>query len=112
MGMTPLAGVVMGTRSGDIDPAIHLYLHKTKGLSSQEIDTLLNKKSGFKGICGVNDMRDIHANIERGDEQSKLAFDMFAYSVIKYIGAYSTVLERVDAITFTAGIGENDDIAL
>ncbi len=111
MGMTPLAGVVMGTRSGDIDPAIHLYLHETKGLSFREIDTLLNKKSGFKGICGVNDMRDIHANIEKGDEQSKLALDMFVYSVTKYIGAYSTVLERVDAITFTAGIGENDDIA-
>ncbi len=111
MGMTPLAGVVMGTRSGDIDPAIQLYLHRTKGLSFEEIDTLLNKQSGFKGICGVNDMRDIHAKAEKGDKQAKLAFDVFVYSVTKYIGAYSTVLERVDAITFTAGIGENDDIA-
>lgn len=109
MGMTPLAGVMMGTRCGDIDPAIHAYLGEHKGLELQEIDALLNKESGLKGVCGMNDMRDLHAAREKGDKRAQLAFEMFCYSIRKYIGAYYAVLGRVDALIFTAGIGENDD---
>jgi len=111
MGMTPLAGVMMGTRSGDFDPAIIPYLVKHKGMNVDDIDDVLNKKSGLKGICGMNDMRDIHSKVEQGDEMAKLALDMFVYRVKKYIGAYTAVLGTVDIIAFTAGIGENDDIA-
>ncbi|WP_300671090.1 acetate kinase [Desulfoluna sp.] len=110
MGMTPLAGVMMGTRSGDIDPAIVAYIAENKGMSASEVDSLLNKQSGLKGVCGLNDMRDIHSAVENGDEMAKLALDMFAYRVKKYIGAYAAVLGTIDAIVFTAGIGENDDI--
>ena len=109
MGMTPLAGVMMGTRCGDIDPAIHAYLGEHKGLGLQEIDALLNKESGLKGVCGMNDMRDLHAAREKGDKRAQLAFEMFCYSIRKYIGSYYAVLGRVDALIFTAGIGENDD---
>ncbi len=109
MGMTPLAGVMMGTRSGDIDPAIHAYLAEHKKMTIAEIDTMLNKQSGLKGICGVNDMRDLHTARENGDTKAQLAFEMFAYSIRKYLGAYYAALGRVDAIVFTAGIGENDD---
>lgn len=108
MGMTPLAGTIMGTRSGDIDPEIPYYLERTAGLSSAEIDDILNKKSGLVGICGSSDMRDIHARRQAGDERAELAFEMFALSIRKYIGAYIAVLGRVDAVTFTAGIGEHD----
>ncbi|MDL2316494.1 acetate kinase [Desulfovibrio sp. OttesenSCG-928-A18] len=108
MGMTPLAGVVMGTRCGDIDPAIHAYLGRQTGMGLEDIDSLLNRKSGMKGICGMNDMRDIHAARKKGDARAQLAFDMFCHSIRKYIGAYYAVLGRVDAIVFTAGIGEND----
>ena len=110
MGMTPLPGVVMGTRCGDIDPAIPLFIAEHKGLSLAEVDNLMNKQSGFKGICGQNDMRDIHSSCEKGDAKAQLAVDMFSYSILKYIGAYFAALGRVDAIIFTAGIGENDDI--
>ncbi len=108
LGMTPLAGLIMGTRCGDIDPAIIAYIAEQKGMSVGEIDTLLNKESGLKGICGANDMRDIHAREEAGDPMARLALEMFAYRVKKYIGAYTAVLGRVDAVIFTAGIGEND----
>ncbi len=108
MGMTPLAGVVMGSRSGDIDPAILAYLARQTGMGLAELDAMLNSKSGMKGICGLNDMRDIHAAREKGDARAALAFDMFCHSVRKYIGAYFAVLGRVDALVFTAGIGEND----
>ncbi len=110
MGMTPLAGVIMGSRSGDLDPAIPLYISESLGLSAKEVDIVLNKKSGLIGICGMNDMRDIHKSAEEGDKQAQLAVEMFAYRVKKYIGAYFAVLGQVDAIVFTAGIGENDDI--
>ena len=109
MGMTPLAGIMMGTRCGDIDPAIHAYLGRHRGLGLEEIDALLNKQSGLKGICGMNDMRDIHAACEKGDERARMALEMLCYSIRKYIGAYFAVLGRVDALVFTAGIGENDD---
>ncbi len=110
MGMTPLAGVMMGTRTGDIDPAIISYLVENNNMTPQELDTVFNKKSGLMGICGMNDMRDIHAKAEEGDEMAKLAVDMFAYHVKKYIGAYTAVLGTIDIVAFTAGIGENDDI--
>ena len=110
LGLTPLEGLVMGTRSGDVDPAIHAFLSRNKGMDIEEIDAMLNKESGLKGLCGMNDMRDIHAAIERGDAKARLALDVQTYRVRKYIGAYMAVLGRVDAIVFTAGIGENDDI--
>jgi acetate kinase len=111
MGLTPLAGVVMGSRCGDIDPAIHVYLGKESGMDLGQIDNMLNRQSGLKGVCGMNDMRDIHAAREKGDVRAQLAFDMFCHSIRKYIGAYYAVLGRVDSLVFTAGIGENDDLA-
>lgn len=108
MGMTPTAGLIMGTRSGDIDPSLHKYLADCVGLTLDEIDKRLNKKSGLSGICGMSDMRDIHEGIAEGDEKAKLALLMLGYSIKKYIGAYHAALGRLDAIVFTAGIGEND----
>jgi acetate kinase len=110
LGMTPLEGLVMGTRSGDVDPAIHAFLHRNKGMDLEQIDTMLNKHSGLKGLCGFNDMRDIHAAIEQGDERARLALDVQTYRNKKYLGAYLAVLGRVDALVFTAGIGENDSV--
>ena len=110
LGMTPLEGLVMGTRSGDVDPAIHAFLARNKGMDIEAIDAMLNKDSGLKGLCGMNDMRDIHAAIEQGDEKASLAFNVQTYRNRKYIGAYMAVLGRVDAIVFTAGIGENDTV--
>ncbi len=110
MGMTPLAGLMMGTRSGDIDPAVLAYIAAQKKLSIQEIDTLLNKESGLKGICGMNDMRDIHKKAQQGDTLAGLALAMFSYRIRKYLGAYAVVLGRLDAVVLTAGIGENDDV--
>ncbi len=110
MGMTPLAGVMMGTRCGDLDPAIFGYLMDNTGLSQKEMDDVLNKQSGLKGICGYNDFRDIHDRSAKGDKQAALAVDMFSYQIKKYIGAYAAVLGRVDALVFTAGVGENDEI--
>jgi len=108
MGLTPLEGLMMGTRCGSIDPAIVPFIMDAKGLSAGEIDTLMNKKSGILGICGTNDMRDVHANREKGDTKAQLAFDMVVWRAKKQIGAYMAILGRVDAIVFTAGIGEND----
>jgi len=110
MGFTPLEGLMMGTRSGDVDPAILLYLMQEKEYNAKELDTLLNKQSGLMGICGENDMRTIHELIEQGDERAKLALDMFVYRIKKYIGSYYSILSSVDALVFTGGIGENDVI--
>ena len=110
MGFGPLAGLVMGTRSGDIDPTVLLYLSRQLGLSVDEIDTLLNKKSGLLGISGSADLRDVIARQEAGDEAAALALAMAAYRIKKYIGAYTAVLGRVDALVFTAGIGENSPL--
>ncbi|GGW39237.1 acetate kinase [Streptomyces caelestis] len=107
MGLTPLEGLVMGTRSGDMDPAVIFHLMRVGGMSADEIDTLLNKKSGLIGLCGDNDMREIHRRVEAGDEQAALAFDIYIHRLKKYIGAYYAVLGRVDAVAFTAGVGEN-----
>ncbi|MGW7639892.1 acetate kinase [Streptomyces decoyicus] len=107
MGLTPLEGLVMGTRSGDIDPAVTFHLKRVAGMSTDEIDALLNKKSGLIGLCGDNDMREIRRRIDEGDERARLAFDIYIHRLKKYIGAYSAVLGRVDAVAFTAGVGEN-----
>ncbi len=110
MGMTPLAGVMMGTRTGDMDPAIQKYLLDNSDLTLKELDDIFNKQSGLKGICGMNDMRDIHAEVQKGNKPAKLALEMFTYQIKKYIGAYAAVLGHVDGVVFTAGIGENDGI--
>ncbi len=107
MGMTPLAGLVMGTRSGDVDPAIPFFLADHLGMSLDAIDRLLNQESGLKGICGHNDMREVIEKMEAGDERAKIAIDLYSYRIKKYIGAYFAALERLDAVVFTAGIGEN-----
>ncbi len=107
MGFTPLDGLIMGTRSGDIDPAIVKFLMKNDNKSIEDINTILNEKSGLTGICGSSDMRQITTQAQSGDTQSQLALDMYSYRIKKYIGAYSMALGRVDAIVFTAGVGEN-----
>ncbi|MFJ3797416.1 acetate kinase [Streptomyces sp. NPDC090088] len=107
MGLTPLEGLVMGTRSGDLDPAVIFHLARVGGMSMDEIDTLLNKRSGLFGLCGDNDMREIRRRIDEGDEEAGLAFDIYIHRLKKYIGAYCAVLGRVDAVAFTAGVGEN-----
>jgi acetate kinase len=110
LGMTPLEGLVMGTRSGDVDPAIHSFLERAAGMDLTRIDAMLNKDSGLKGICGFNDMRDIHAAVAEGDQRARLALEVQTYRNKKYIGAFMAVLGRVDALVFTAGIGENDPL--
>lgn len=107
MGLTPLEGLIMGTRSGDIDPAIHAFLAEQEGLSLARIDSLLNKESGLRGICGSADLRDIEQKAEDGDESARLALEMYVYRIRKYIGAYWAVLGEVNALVFTAGVGEN-----
>ncbi|MFD5099852.1 acetate kinase [Streptomyces albidochromogenes] len=107
MGLTPLEGLVMGTRSGDIDPAVTFHLERVAKMSTDEIDVLLNKKSGLVGLCGDNDMREIRRRIDEGDQRALLAFEIYIHRLKKYIGAYYAVLGRVDAVVFTAGVGEN-----
>jgi acetate kinase len=108
MGLTPLAGLVMGTRSGDVDPGLHAFLGRELGMDLGEVDNLLNKKSGMLGLAGVTDFRDVNELIEDGDPAAQLALDVYCHRLISYIGAYIAVLGGVDAITFTAGVGEND----
>ncbi|MBO8185818.1 acetate kinase [Streptomyces spirodelae] len=107
MGLTPLEGLVMGTRSGDIDPAVVFHLGRVAGMGVDEVDELLNKRSGLLGLCGANDMREIRRRIDAGDAAATLAFDIYIHRLKKYIGAYYAVLGRVDAVVFTAGVGEN-----
>ncbi len=107
MGFTPLEGLVMGTRSGDIDVGILLYLAKEKHYNIEQFDSLLNHESGLKGLCGTNDMREILARIQRDDGDAKLAFEIFIQRIKKYIGAYIALLGEVDAIVFSGGIGAN-----
>ncbi|WP_051951594.1 acetate kinase [Actinacidiphila yeochonensis] len=107
MGMTPLEGLVMGTRSGDIDPAVPLHLARVAGMGTEDLDTLLNKRSGLLGLCGDNDMREIGRRMSEGDEAAQLAFDVYVHRLRRYVGAFSAVLGRVDAVVFTAGVGEN-----
>jgi acetate kinase len=108
MGYTPLEGLIMGTRSGEIDPAIIPFLMEKENMDAQQIDNLLNRQSGILGISGVSsDFRDLEAAANDGDERSQLAIDIFAYKVRKYIGGYVAAMGGVDAIVFTAGLGEN-----
>ncbi|MCK9554612.1 acetate kinase [bacterium] len=109
MGFTPLEGLVMGTRCGDIDPAIVFHLMEHKGYSRDEIDRLLNKKSGLLGLAeiGTSDMRDILKAVKDGNKKAEAALDVFCYRIKKYIGAYTAVIGKVEALVFTAGIGEN-----
>ncbi len=107
MGLTPLEGLMMGTRCGDIDPAIIPFISHNLELDIDAIDAILNKESGLKGICGSNDMREVVERAEQDDKMNRLALEMYAYRIKKYIGAYSAALGRVDAVIFTGGIGEN-----
>ncbi|HWM56430.1 MAG TPA: acetate kinase [Pseudonocardia sp.] len=108
MGLTPLPGLVMGTRSGDIDPAVVFHLHREAGMDLDEIETMLTRKSGLLGLAGAGDLREVRRRIEAGDAAAAEALDILCYRVRSYIGAYAAALGRVDAIVFTAGIGEND----
>lgn len=107
MGMTPLAGLIMGTRCGDIDPAIPLYLQQQGGMTAQQVDIFLNKQSGLIGIAGENDMRRLIANALAGDKTAELAIQMYVYAIQKTIGAYSSQVAALDALIFTGGVGEN-----
>ena len=107
MGFTPLEGLVMGTRSGDLDPAVHAHLHRELGWSIDAVDNALNRESGLKGLTGHNDFREVLALRAQGDEAARLAFDVYAYRIRKYVGAYLAVLGRVDAVVFTAGVGQH-----
>lgn len=112
MGLTPLEGLVMGTRSGDIDPAILPFIMNKENMSPTEIDTLLNKKSGILGVSGVSsDFRDVEAASKEGNKRAKIALDLFYYRVAKYIGSYAAAMNGVDVIAFTAGLGENSGSA-
>ncbi|MCW8905696.1 MAG: acetate/propionate family kinase, partial [Sedimenticola sp.] len=108
MGLTPLEGLMMGTRSGDIDPALHFYLLRETGMDPQAIEQMLNRESGLKGVCGSSDMREVAQRAAAGDAEALLARAMFGYRIKKYIGAYLAALGSVDAIVFTGGIGEHD----
>lgn len=111
MGLTPLDGFLMGTRCGAVDPSAVTYVMEKEGLSPKEMDELMNKKSGMLGISGISsDDRDIAAAIEQGNERAKLAWDMRSYQILKYIGGFVAALGGLDAIVFTAGIGENQDV--
>ncbi|MDX5477493.1 MAG: acetate kinase, partial [Cyclobacteriaceae bacterium] len=108
MGLGPMGGLVMGTRSGDIDPSIIFHLINERGFSPKDVNDILNKKSGLLGLCGFSDMRDVKNAVSEGNEDAKLAYDLYAYRIQKYIGTYTAVLKGLDAVVFTAGIGEND----
>jgi acetate kinase len=110
MGMTPLEGLVMGTRSGDVDPALGAHLHRVAGLGPAEVDRALNSASGMLALAGTNDLREVHRRIADGDDAAALALDVFCHRLRRYIGAFMAVLGRTDAIAFTGGIGENDAV--
>ncbi|MCX7804746.1 MAG: acetate/propionate family kinase [Planctomycetota bacterium] len=111
MGLTPLEGLVMGTRSGDIDPGILLHLMRTEGMSAEKLDELLNRKSGLKGLSGIShDMRELEAAAESGNRDARIAIQVFCYRIKKYIGAYMAAMNGADAIIFTAGIGEKSPV--
>ena len=107
MGLTPLEGLVMGTRSGDLDPAVLFQLRRRAGMTVDELDTLLNKRSGLLGLSGKSDMRDVEAGVDAGDPAATLAFDVYIHRLRAYAGAYLAQLDGVDVISFTAGVGEN-----
>ncbi|MBE0437798.1 MAG: acetate kinase, partial [Methylomicrobium sp.] len=107
MGFTPLEGLVMGTRSGDLDPAIPLFVEQIENTDTNVIDRALNRESGLKGLCGTNDLRTVLEQKNAGDERARFALDLYCYRIKKYIGAYCAVLGEVDALVFTGGVGEN-----
>ncbi|WKZ29413.1 MAG: acetate/propionate family kinase [Patescibacteria group bacterium] len=109
MGFTPLEGLTMSTRCGDIDPEIPLWLIRTLKMTPEQVDDLLNKKSGWLGLTGMSDLRDVIAKAEKGEKRSKLALEMFAYDVVRYIGQFMTVMGGCDAVVFTAGVGERSE---
>ncbi|KUI32358.1 acetate kinase [Mycobacterium sp. IS-1496] len=108
MGLTPMEGLVMGTRSGDLDPGVLVYLWRTAGMSVDDIETMLNKRAGVRGLGGEIDFRVLHQRIEGGDENARLAYEVYIHRLRKYIGAYLVLLGGADVIVFTAGVGEND----
>lgn len=110
MGLTPLEGLVMGTRSGDIDPAVSLHLARTAGMTIDEVDTLLNRQSGMLGLTGYSDMRDVHKAAAEGSHDAQLGIEVYCRRIRGYVGQYYAQLGHLDAITFTAGVGENDNV--
>jgi acetate kinase len=110
MGLTPMEGLVMGTRSGDIDPGVITYLWRAAGMSVEDIETMLNRHAGMLGLGGEIDFRVVHQRIESGDEATQLAYDVYIHRLRKYIGAYLALLGGADVVTFTAGVGENDAV--
>lgn len=108
MGFTPLEGLVMGSRAGDLDPAIPSFLERHLGMGAEEVEQLLNQRSGLKGLCGHGDLREIHDLADHGDQAARLALQIYVHRIRKYIGAYTAVLGRVDGLIFTAGVGEHD----
>ena len=110
MGLTPLEGLVMGTRSGDLDPAVVSHVRRTRNLSAEDIDAVLNSRSGLLALAGDNDLREVHRRIAAGDTAAELALDVYCYRIRKYVGAYLAALGGCDAIAFTAGVGENDPV--
>jgi acetate kinase len=108
MGLTPMEGLVMGTRSGDIDPGVITYLWRTAGMSVEDIESMLNRRAGVRGLAGEIDFRVLHQRIESGDKTAQLAYDVYIHRLRKYIGAYLALLGTADVVTFTAGVGEND----
>jgi acetate kinase len=108
MGLGPMNGLIMGTRSGDIDQSVIFYLVNREGYSLDEVNTILNKKSGMLGLTGYNDMRDITKAIHEGNTDAQMAYEMYTYRIKKYLGAYMAALNGLDAVVFTAGVGEND----
>jgi acetate kinase len=110
MGLTPLEGLVMGTRSGDLDAGVIFHLVRQAGRSADEVDTLLNRRSGLKGLCGDNDLRTVAERAAAGDADARLALDVYVHRIRKYVGAYTAVLGGLDALIFTAGVGENADV--
>lgn len=108
MGFGPVGGLVMGTRSGDIDAAVIFHMIEQLGYSAKEVSDVLNKKSGMLGLTGHSDMRDVRKLIDQGDQNAELAYELYAYRIKKFIGAYAAILNGLDAIVFTAGVGEND----
>lgn len=110
MGFTPLEGLLMGTRCGDIDPGVVIYIMRHLKLDATNLEEILDKDSGLKGLCGKSDMRDVFSLTERGDEKAQIALDVFVYRIQKYIGAYTAVLSGLEAIVFTGGIGEHSPV--
>ncbi|MDR2704048.1 MAG: acetate kinase [Cellulomonadaceae bacterium] len=108
MGLTPLEGLVMGTRSGDIDPAVVFHLQREAGMSTNDIDNLLNKKSGMLGLCGASDMREVEAAAAAGEPAAVVAQNVYVHRLAKYVGAYAAIMNGIDVLVFTAGVGEND----